>query len=612
MVATTFIISNNQKTYTPEQIWVSFDGSLTTSDTVGGIACTDAGWQSFQLSAMQAEVSLPYFSSNPLQYTFSLDNFNGRIYVNYGAAALTASPNPGQPGNVPYIVFETTVLPSNSSNIDLSYVDGISAAAGTMLRDATTGAALLATSVNPVSASPDIVSLVAAQVPDAVIRHDKEICRVMSASASPSSYHDWTALLTSLQTSTSQTPLTIADYTSPAKGLPAKSELNGVLFGYSGAPAITGQLSGFNQQQSYTLTATFQTDLNPDSDPTLTRLEIPKGTAGVLMTGSGTVSGTFSIYITNAAMNAGTGIYGNNPAYVVVPSDSTQGSAYATNGIYNDLSGRIVGDLMAGIVFGWSNSATSIADNAKKTNTNLYGMTFSSDTVSGIKTGELFFLLSLAATQGKLSDWIGAGISNNLLYYDPYLYAVSQYTYAYASGFTDRLQGFANPDTYWYTSNPPAIPWNAQENFPLIGFVQLTLGPTKIDYTVQANQAWQDTGIAVQADSKIRVEYLSGSWTADPNTDNGNLYDAAGCPGLIMKQSGYPSVDADLKANMGALMGRIGGEGGKVIQIGNGPVSLPAGYSGNLELCINDDLKGHYGAGLTDNQGAVCVSIQLG
>jgi hypothetical protein len=151
MVATTFIISNNQKTYTPEQIWVSFDGSLTTSDTVGGIACTDAGWQSFQLSAMQAEVSLPYFSSNPLQYTFSLDNFNGRIYVNYGAAALTASPNPGQPGNVPYIVFETTVLPSNSSNIDLSYVDGISAAAGTMLRDATTGAALLATSVNPVS-----------------------------------------------------------------------------------------------------------------------------------------------------------------------------------------------------------------------------------------------------------------------------------------------------------------------------------------------------------------------------------------------------------------------------------------------------------------------------
>ena len=166
------------------------------------------------------------------------------------------------------------------------------------------------------------------------------------------------------------------------------------------------------------------------------------------------------------------------------------------------------------------------------------------------------------------------------------------------------------------TSNPPAIPWNAQENFPLIGFVQLTLGATAIDYTidytVQANQAWQDTGLAVHADSKIRVEYLSGKWTADPYTNNGNLYDAAGCPGLIMTQPGYPSVDADLQANMGALMGRIGGEGGKVILIGDGPVSLPAGYSGNLELCINDDLKGHYGAGLADNQGAVCVSIRLG
>jgi hypothetical protein len=62
---------------------------------------------------------------------------------------------------------------------------------------------------------------------------------------------------------------------------------------------------------------------------------------------------------------------------------------------------------------------------------------------------------------------------------------------------------------------------------------------------------------------------------------------------------------------MGALMGRIGGEGGKVILIGDGPVSLPAGYSGNLELCINDDLKGHYGAGLTDNQGRSACRFSL-
>ena len=39
--------------------------------------------------------------------------------------------------------------------------------------------------------------------------------------------------------------------------------------------------------------------------------------------------------------------------------------------------------------------------------------------------------------------------------------------------------------------------------------------------------------------------------------------------------------------------------------IGQGPTQLPANQSGELAVCINDDIAGAYGAGLTDNQGQV-------
>ena len=37
----------------------------------------------------------------------------------------------------------------------------------------------------------------------------------------------------------------------------------------------------------------------------------------------------------------------------------------------------------------------------------------------------------------------------------------------------------------------------------------------------------------------------------------------------------------------------------------SGPTQLPANQSGELAVCINDDVTGAYGAGLTDNQGQV-------
>jgi len=59
----------------------------------------------------------------------------------------------------------------------------------------------------------------------------------------------------------------------------------------------------------------------------------------------------------------------------------------------------------------------------------------------------------------------------------------------------------------------------------------------------------------------------------------------------------------------GALCGKVG-ESGDVFLIGN-EAQVPGGFSGNLFLCINDDLNGEYGAGFSDNEGSVTVAIDV-
>jgi hypothetical protein len=525
-INTRFIITNNQTEYPVGQIWVSFAGPFINTgqnQTIGVNTVTDftSTWRSFNLDGLSATITDVPFLENTSQYTFSLNGFSGRIYINYGASALSVAPTPSAPGNSPYIVFETTVsgltltTPTpTTSNMDLSYVDGISAQAATMVCSGTTGAALQATSINPVTATAGIMANVASLVPIAAqVMDGGTLVRIMSSAASPSSYHDWSSLISTLQTTTATSPLKICSYTSPLTGLPAEYALNGALFGYSGAPAISGQMPGFETMQGYTMAATFCADLNPSGNTALTGAGIITGTAGVILTGSGTVCSSFSIYITQANLNAGTGIYGSNPGYVVLyPATGASQTAYATTGIVNDLGGRIVGDLMAGMVFGWSASIVNIADHATATGTNLYGTTFSATTVGGISTGELFFLLSLAGSQVKLNSWIGQQLDSNADNYDEYLYAIALNTSAYGSGFTDRLQGYLNPDTYWYTANPPAIP-GGSGNFEVVGFVNLFLGCCET----------AKMGITLTNNSNETLSLISSSLTGNSNAAILNL-----------------------------------------------------------------------------------------
>jgi hypothetical protein len=122
---------------------------------------------------------------------------------------------------------------------------------------------------------------------------------------------------------------------------------------------------------------------------------------------------------------------------------------------------------------------------------------------------------------------------------------------------------------------------------------------------VQATQAWFDTGITVQENSAITISFQTGAWTADPQTNQHQLYGPAGDAQIIIPptQPLYPLVGAP----MGALVGRIGGN--PVFLVGAGPTQIPSGQSGQLSLCINDDIHAAYGPGLADNQGQITVLI---
>ncbi|MEO8515357.1 MAG: hypothetical protein ABI426_01365 [Flavobacterium sp.] len=121
--------------------------------------------------------------------------------------------------------------------------------------------------------------------------------------------------------------------------------------------------------------------------------------------------------------------------------------------------------------------------------------------------------------------------------------------------------------------------------------------------TVQADIAWQNTGVVIAPSNTVHVNYASGLWTANPNINNGQLYNAYGNPTFIAAKSGYTMPGQ----NEGALIGKVGNA---IFLIGMG-TTLPQNLSGEIQLCINDDLNGEYGAGLKDNLGSIVVSINV-
>lgn len=122
-----------------------------------------------------------------------------------------------------------------------------------------------------------------------------------------------------------------------------------------------------------------------------------------------------------------------------------------------------------------------------------------------------------------------------------------------------------------------------------------------VDFSIQSTQGWQNAGY-VNEGCQYQITYISGLWTANPDANNGNWYDANGSS-VTATQTGYPLRGAA----EGALIGQIGNNPPFLI----GDTGLtPAGQTGQLQLVINDDLSGLYGQGLKDNVGQIIVSIK--
>lgn len=117
---------------------------------------------------------------------------------------------------------------------------------------------------------------------------------------------------------------------------------------------------------------------------------------------------------------------------------------------------------------------------------------------------------------------------------------------------------------------------------------------------------WIPTGQTLDGTEPLTIEYMSGTWTANPST---GLVDADGNPELIAK-SGYNLPGKP----EGLLVGRIEptGGGADVIFAVGSSYTTATPTPGALSLSINDDMFGQYGAGFTDNQGLITVKITVG
>lgn len=267
--------------------------------------------------------------------------------------------------------------------------------------------------------------------------------------------------------------------------------------------------------------------------------------------GSGTVDTTLAI--TASDLFNPTGIYGANPPV------SLNGGTPAALG--NDVYSWAVADFLSGLSIGAVGSSVQYQGKA----------------IGGMDSSSWFF--------GNLpANYMFSGAQNSKNNYNQYAAMLHGLSDAYGFPYAERF-------THVFAGLNPALVDTLQ--------VSLLDGVLPPEFLVDSKKSWQSTGMNVTGGEIIT--YQGGKWTANPGDNSGILYDASGNPTFIDTPTGYTMPGQ----NMGMLVGMVGGA---MFAIGN-KGNVPSNLSGVLELCINDDLNGLYGAGLTDNVGSVRVLV---
>lgn len=268
----------------------------------------------------QLEGIVPAYSTTEQIPNVSLDDFtNGRIYLNFGSNGLSGlgggyQPAPQDPKDPNYSTvygyLETNVFGNSQNNLDISDIDCVSMALeASTWKDGLLVASLAFTNPSPGFIGDKIEALGMLSDQHAVVGN---YTRVIGPGLIDG-YPDWSCYFTYLS---SWSPTTISG-----------------LYG--------GQRGGVGPTAAhyYALTASFA-----DTSVTLTGTITPVGS---------TQREPTTIVITYAALNKPIGIYGCNPSYQV-------NGGTLTGGIVNDVYGWIVGDLLAGLSYGFAGSATTV------------------------------------------------------------------------------------------------------------------------------------------------------------------------------------------------------------------------------------------------------------
>ena len=125
-------------------------------------------------------------------------------------------------------------------------------------------------------------------------------------------------------------------------------------------------------------------------------------------------------------------------------------------------------------------------------------------------------------------------------------------------------------------------------------------------FTVQANQGWNDTGIRVETGDLVEIQRQSGVWTYWAGQIS--PFDAEGNPQAYIcatEQEASQCVEPLPEANKGAMIARVGDT--TPIYIGNHS-TFRAATTGVLELSMNDS---SLAIDLADNEGFMAVEITV-
>ncbi|PTY00598.1 hypothetical protein DB345_00405 [Spartobacteria bacterium LR76] len=336
------------------QVWIQFLGG----DQVTGTYVDSLTGQTNQLQANTAYSLDQLVNPTTGLSTVNLTSFSGRVYVSYGAYGLQGMGAPGSsytpaanlttdPNySTRYQYMEPTVQLQSDNSVtvwaDLSYIDFTATSLSMSARYTSNNS--LNTSVqnyNQVSSNSQAlvnVTKATAVNPNAVVLPagasstlpNSEFTRVISPQFSdPSAYHDFTNYL---------------------------NYLDGKSVHLSGTFVGTGTQPSGNeatQAQTYDFTGTFGANgeiiLTAQTDSGASNVSWIDGTTAPNL-GAGNV---VTITIAAGALNTQKGIYGNDVGYTV---QIGTGAATQYASITNDVWGRVVGDLLAGLSLGYVGS----------------------------------------------------------------------------------------------------------------------------------------------------------------------------------------------------------------------------------------------------------------